>query len=242
MISRRKELVSTGTLRSPEAECPTWAAGISTQTFGVTIGGPMGSGRKKLGIPVTIWKGEGELSTVSESSEMICWLACVIALSLRSNTKPRKGIARKRVSIARRVGKVRTRWPRHRRKSPSRSLHCCASWRGFTSWSTLNETSPLSALPHAAVSQWHVEKTYPALPHASTTGSIPGFVSGTSLMRMLWRSVNENDDVAPDPAKHGNADWTEEIQKRLAQTILHSTVRGGLEGCRTQCATLAHGE
>ena len=36
-------------------------------------------------------------------------------------------------------------------------------------------------------------------------------------MRMLWRSANEDDDVAPDPAKHGNADWTEESQKRLAK-------------------------
>ena len=35
-------------------------------------------------------------------------------------------------------------------------------------------------------------------------------------MRMLWRSANEDDDVASDPAKHGSADWTEESQKRLA--------------------------
>ena len=42
---------------------------------------------------------------------MICWLACVIALSLRSSTKPGKRVAGKRSRIARRVGKVRTRWP-----------------------------------------------------------------------------------------------------------------------------------
>ena len=45
----------------------------------------------------------------------------------------------------------------------------------------------------------------------------PVCVNGTSLKRMQWRSVNEDDDVASDPAKHGNADWTEESQKRLAQ-------------------------
>ena len=44
----------------------------------------MESGRKELDIPVTTWKGEGGLSTVSENPEMICWLACVIALALRS--------------------------------------------------------------------------------------------------------------------------------------------------------------
>ena len=75
----------------------------------------MGSGRKELGILVTIWKGDGEFSTVSKSPELICWFACVIALSLRSNTKRRKCISRKRARIARRVGNVRTRWPRHRK-------------------------------------------------------------------------------------------------------------------------------
>ena len=49
----REDLVSTGTSRSLEAECPAWAAGVSAQTFSVTIGGSMGSGRKELGIHVT---------------------------------------------------------------------------------------------------------------------------------------------------------------------------------------------
>ena len=45
---------------------------------------------------------------------MVCWFACFIALSLQSNTQPRKRFTGKRPGIARRVGKVRTRWPRHR--------------------------------------------------------------------------------------------------------------------------------
>ena len=75
--------------------------------------GSMGSGRKEPSIPVTTWKGEGGLSTVSETPEMICWFVCVVALSLRSNTQPRKCIAGKHVRNVRRVGKVRTTWPRH---------------------------------------------------------------------------------------------------------------------------------
>ena len=64
-------------------------------------------------------------------------------------------------------------------------------------------------------------------------------------MRMLWRSANEDDDVAPDPAKHGNADWTEESQERFAQkSSLSAFERSGghLEGRRTQCETPAHEE
>ena len=99
-----------GTQRSPEVECPAWATGVSAQAFSVKIGGSVEAGRKELGIPVTTWN-EGGLSTVSETPDMICWFACVIALSLRSSTKPRKPrkrIAGKRARIARRVGKVRT--------------------------------------------------------------------------------------------------------------------------------------
>ena len=65
--------------RSPEMECPAWASGVS---FSVTISGSMGSGRKELGIPVMTWKGEGGLSTVSDTPEMICWFVCVVPLSL----------------------------------------------------------------------------------------------------------------------------------------------------------------
>ena len=67
MISRRKELVSTVTSRSPKVECPAWAAGVLAKAFSVTVGGSMESGRKELGIPVTTWKGEESLRCLGDS-------------------------------------------------------------------------------------------------------------------------------------------------------------------------------
>ena len=62
--------------RSPGAECPTWAAGVSAQALSAMIGGSKESGRNELGTFETTWKSEGELPTVSETPETICWFAC----------------------------------------------------------------------------------------------------------------------------------------------------------------------
>ena len=54
------------------------------------------------------------ISTVSVASDMIWWSACVVALALRPATSSRHRRARLRAVATRRVGKMRTRWPRHR--------------------------------------------------------------------------------------------------------------------------------
>ena len=54
------------------------------------------------------------ISTVSVASDTIWWSACVVALALRPATPSRHRRARLRALATRRVGKIRTRWPRHR--------------------------------------------------------------------------------------------------------------------------------
>ena len=148
----------------------------------------MESGRKELGILVTTWKGEGGLSTVSETPEMICWFARVIALSLRSSENEN--------------GKVRTRWLRYRKTR--RAAPFTAVRVGEPSHPGKLSTTWLS---HSGTLRKHIQRFHDWL-H-------PVFLCGVSLMRTLWSRADEADDVAFDPAWHG--DWTEESQKRLAQ-------------------------
>ena len=54
------------------------------------------------------------ISTVSVASDTIWWSACVVALALQPATPSRHRRARLRAVATRRVGKMRTRWPRHR--------------------------------------------------------------------------------------------------------------------------------
>ena len=141
--------------RSPGAECPTWAAGTS---------------RLKLSVEMI-------------TPETTCWFACVIALSLQSNHQPRKRFTGKRPRIARRVREGEDEMASSWKNSHSCSLHRCARRRGFTHWSTPNETSHLSTLPNVAFPRWHFEGN---TSNASTRQDWlhPVFcVSGISLMR-----------------------------------------------------------
>ena len=112
----------------------------------------MGSDRKELGIPVKTWKGEGELSRND------------LLVRVRDCSFP----AVEKIHCKKTCQNCQTRWlgedemASSQKKSQSRSLHRCASWRGFTPWHCSTWLSR------------SVTETHPALPHAS--GSIPRFV------------------------------------------------------------------
>ena len=56
----------------PVVEGETLAVGVSTRAISVLVGGSMISHKKNLVNTVATWKGEGGLSTVWETPEMIC--------------------------------------------------------------------------------------------------------------------------------------------------------------------------
>ena len=101
------------------------------------------------------------------------------------------------------------------KNSQSRAFHRCASGRGFTPWSTLNETSPLSALPNVVVSQWHPEETHPTLPHVKT-GSTPCPVrmelfgsgcSGGGKTKPSTRPPIQRSTATPTGPKRAERNW-----------------------------------
>ena len=124
--------------------------------------------QERIWHPLSTWKGEGGLSTLSETPEMVCWFACVIAHSLRSSTKPEKRIVGKRAEIARRVGKVRTRWLRHRKTRRAAAFTAVRVGEASHPGPLSKKHLPCPRCPNAAVSQWHLEETHPTFPHVKT--------------------------------------------------------------------------
>ena len=135
-------------------------------------------------------------------------------------------IAGKRVRIARRVGEVRTRWPRHRKTR--RAAPFTAVRVGEAS-----DAGPLSTkhLPFPHCPTW--------LSHCGTLRKNPALPlhdwlhplickNGTSPMRTQWRRADEDDDVArSQEARQWRLDHGEPCIIGHEQfTLLHSNFRG----------------
>ena len=99
----RRFLFSAGRRRGCHCRCSRQAEVSICQTCAVLSHLPPGARR-----------GTRMVSTVSVASDTIWWSACVVALARRPATPSRHRRARLRAFAARRMGKMRTRWPRRR--------------------------------------------------------------------------------------------------------------------------------
>ena len=177
----------TEVFESPESECPVWTVDGETLADGVST--------RALGMMCG-----GSLRTAaSRSIEM-------------EDASLAAGVLRKKCKNCQTRGYGEDEMASSQKNSQSRAFH---HWRGFTPWSTLNETSPLSALPsvlsHSGTLRKHIQRF-----HTLRLVHIVSCMNGTFRTQMQWRREDEAVDEAPDPVKHGNADWPEESKKKLA--------------------------
>ena len=130
--------------------------------------------------------------------------SCVVAFALRPATPSRYRRVCLRAVAARRVGKMRTRWPRRRRSR--RVAPYTAGRRGLAPWSALHEASSLHC--STRLSPRFSAETYPAL-------------RCVHLCPLEW-SFTKADVVDEGRRRRGRGPRSQEArQRRLGRRAMH---------------------